>query len=76
MCIFGGGKLREFPSVGFYFSSQACGTVIPRAGLEPGEEEEGGREERGGSARKAKRRRVRWLGGAYSHLQSGAGNLR
>ena len=43
--------------------------VIPRAGEEPGKEEDGGRE----AGRKAKKGRVRWLG-ADSHLKSGAGN--
>lgn len=31
---------------------------------------------KGGAAKRAKRRRARWLGGAYSHFQSGAENLR
>lgn len=64
-------RRERAPICCFYFPSQACGMVIPRAGEEPGEEEGGDRE----AARKAKRGRVRWLGGADSHLQSGAGNL-
>lgn len=51
-------QAERVPSVGFYFPCQACGMVIPGAGLEPREEEEGGREGRG-AARKAKRRQVR-----------------
>jgi hypothetical protein len=72
LCIFGSGKERErerAPICCFYFLSQACSMVIPRAGEEPGKEEEGGRE----AGRKAKKGRVRWLG-ADSHLKSGAGN--
>lgn len=36
VCTFGGGKRREFPSVGFYFPKQACGLVSPGARVEGG----------------------------------------
>lgn len=41
VCAFGGGKRREFPSVGFYFPNQTCGWVSSRAGVESGVEEGG-----------------------------------
>lgn len=41
MCTFGGGERREFPSVGFYFTSQASGSVSSRAGMESREEGRG-----------------------------------
>lgn len=41
VCTCGGGKGREFPSVGFYFPNQACGSVS-RAGWRAGRRREEG----------------------------------
>lgn len=41
VCTFGGGRRREFPSAGFYFTHQACGSGSSRAGMESREEEGG-----------------------------------
>lgn len=41
MCTFGGGRRREFPSAGFYFTHQARGSGSSRAGMESREEEGG-----------------------------------
>lgn len=76
VCKFGGGKGREFPSVGFYFTNEACGSASSRAGMES-REEEGGRHSPRVRAKQAERRRGQdceavWM----APLQSEAGNLK